>query len=491
MASEFLEQFQRVARDRADEVLVWAPQEGRTLRAADILADADAFRRALARAGLEAGSAVVAAIGNQSAFVALTLACFAEGWPLLAVDRSTPIAEVRALVTRWSAAAFVLAEPPDTSVDARTLGPLPGGVWAAVVSPQPDGGRFGRAVLLKMTSGSSGTPKVTLTEARHLVADVVHVTAGMDIGPRTRQLGVIPLSHSYGFSNLVLPLLWQGSPLLLHPGFVPGQIAADAAAFGTETWAGVPFMFEHVARLETTPFPARIRTVISAGARLPFDVVEAFHRRTGRKVHSFYGSSETGGICYDDTDALRSDVPVGRPLGATLVTLRPDADAPAGSGRVVVHGPGVIDGYADGADADAFDEGGFVTSDFGHLTADGQLVLTGRASSAVNIAGRKVLPGDVEAAMRSVPGVQDVAVVGLDDDRRGQTLGACFVAGRRITVTDMRAALLPHLAAYKLPRVLVQVDALPLTGRGKVDRAAVVDVLERARRATAALPADR
>lgn len=491
MASEFLERLQRVARDRADEVLLWAPQEGRTLRAADILSDADAIRRTLGRAGLAAGAVVVSAVGNQATFVALTLACFAEGWPLLATDRSTPLAEVHALASRWSAAAYVLAEPPSTSVAASSIGPLPGGLWAAVVSPSPDVGRFGRAALLKVTSGSTGTPKVTLTEQRHLVADVLHVTAGMDIGPRTRQLGVIPLSHSYGFSNLVLPLLWQGSPLLLHPGFVPGQIAADATAFGTETWAGVPFMFEHVARLATTPFPQTIRTVISAGARLPFEVVEAFHQRTGRKVHSFYGSSETGGICYDDTDALWSDVPVGHPLGATVVTLRDDADAPDGSGRVVVHGPGVIEGYAGGADPDAFDEGGFVTSDFGRFRPDGQLVLTGRATSVVNIAGRKVQPSDVEAAMRAVPGVQDVAVVGLHDDRRGQALGACFVAGRPIAVADMRAALLPQLAAYKLPRVIVQVDALPLTDRGKLDRAAVVDVLERARRAVTALPADR
>jgi acyl-CoA synthetase (AMP-forming)/AMP-acid ligase II len=490
MASEFLEHFERVARDRADEVLLWAPQEGRSLRAADILAEADAFRRALRGGGLGAGGVVLAALGNRSAFVPLTLACFAEGWPLLAVDGNTPLAEVRTLMARWSAAALVLADAPGPLVDAHAVDALPGGVWGATLMPRPDGHRFGRAVLLKLTSGSTGTPKVTLTEERHLVADVAHITAGMDIGPRTRQLGVIPLSHSYGFSNLVLPLFWQGSPLLLHPGFVPGQIAADAAAFGTETWAGVPFMFEHVARLDA-PFPRSIRTVISAGARLPYEVVEAFHRRTGCKVHSFYGSSETGGICYDDTDTLWPDVPVGRPLGAALVTIREDADAPPGSGRVVVHGPNVIDGYADGADADAFDEGGFVTSDFGRFTSDGLLLLTGRCSSAVNIAGRKVLPGDVEAAMRAVPGVQEVAVVGLHDERRGQTLGACFVAGRRISVADMRAALAPHLAAYKLPRVIVQVEALPLTGRGKLDRSAVVDVLERARRATAALPADR
>ncbi|MFP5379210.1 MAG: AMP-binding protein, partial [Vicinamibacteria bacterium] len=172
-----------------------------------------------------------------------------------------------------------------------------------------------------MTSGSTGTPKVTRTAERHLLADVAQIAAGMDIGPGTRQLGVIPLSHSYGLSNLLLPLLWQGSPLLLLTGFSPAAVAEDARAFGAETFAGVPFMLDHVARHVTSPFPPTIRTVLSAGAPLTFSTVSAFHARTGRKVHSFYGSSETGGICYDDSEALDEAVPVGRPLGAATVTL--------------------------------------------------------------------------------------------------------------------------------------------------------------------------
>ncbi len=471
-----------MARDRPDDVLLWAPREGRTLRARDILDEADALRASLRRAGLSSGDAVLSVLGNEPAFVALTLACLTEGWPLLATDCSTPPAEAHALARRWRVAALVLSEPPAERLDVTVVDDVSGGLWAGVVTPKPAGPRYGHAVLLKLTSGSTGAPKLTLTEERHLVADVRHITQGMDIGPRTRQLGVIPLSHSYGFSNLVLPLLWQGSPLLLQPGFVPTQVAANATAFGAETWAGVPYMFEHVARHVTTPFPPTIRTVIAAGARLSFDVVEAFHRRTGRKVHSFYGSSETGGICYDDTDTLSPDVPVGRPLGDTRVSLRADPDAPQESGRVIVHGPAVVGGYADGVDASAFDAGGFVTGDFGRLTTDGHLVLTGRASSVVNVAGRKVVPGDVETAMRAVPGVRDVFVLGVKDERRGEAIGACFVARDRIGPAAMRAALTPLLASYKLPRVIVQVEALPVTARGKPDRQAIARMLEQAGR---------
>lgn len=476
-----VESFLRVVRDRRDDIVLWAPHESRSLRAGDLLDEARVIATTLRGAGLSRGDVVLSVVGNQSAFVSLTVACLLEGWPLLAADRSTPPREATALGERWQAAAIVFG---DAVRPAPTQAPgvgLPGQLEATIITLKPEPGRYGDAALLKLTSGSTGAPKLTLTTEAHLLADVEQITVGMGIGPRTRQLGVIPLSHSYGFSNLVLPLLVQGSPLLLQPGFVPAEAAANSAAFGVETWAGVPFMFEHVARHVTAPFPSTLRTVISAGARLDADVVEAFHRATGRKVHSFYGSSETGGICYDATDTLSAEVSVGRPLGATTVTLREEADAPPGSGRVVVRGPAVVDGYAGGADADAFDEGAFVTSDYGRFTADGQLVLTGRATTVVNVAGRKVVPGEVEAAIRAVPGIRDVMVLGVQDDRRGQTLGACVVASQRITPVSLRSALSAGLASYKLPRVVVQVDALPLTPRGKPDRQAIAVLLEQAR----------
>ncbi|BCS35301.1 hypothetical protein TBR22_A45280 [Luteitalea sp. TBR-22] len=482
-SSPIAEAFDRVARDRADDVLVMAPGEGRTLTARALDADARALAAALTACGLVRGHLVISSVGNVAAMPALVLACLREGWPLMPVDRSAPPAELTALAARWEAAAVVVHE----GIDLRSSGsvsvamPLPGALIAWTPPTPPEAGRHAPAALLKLTSGSTGEPRATCTEERHLIADVRHIADAMAIGPRSAQLGVIPLSHSYGFSNLVMPLLWQGSPVLLRPQFVPTQVAGDVVAGALETFAGVPFMFEHLARHQALPPLPTLRLVVSAGARLPFETVAAFHTATRLKVRSFYGSSETGGICFDDSEALDPRVPVGRPMGSSRVRLVPDADAPEGAGRVEVSGPNVIDRYAGAHDGPAF-EGVYLTGDYARRDADGAYTLAGRVATFVNVAGRKVHPHEVEAALRALPGVNDAVALGVDDPLRGQALGVLVASDAAWDARTIREALAPHLAPYKLPRVVVVTRALPLTDRGKVDRARVARVLADARR---------
>lgn len=481
--SPIAESFQAVIQTRGAEPVLLAPSESRSLTPADIDAQARALEAALGAAGLARGHLVLSSVGNAAVMPALTLACLRAGLPLMPVDRSAPPSELRALAARWDAAAIVVPEARDlrgadgTDVAAAPSRRLPIGeglaAWLHARTPAP--GRHHPAVLLKLTSGSTGEPRATCTEERHLLADVRHIADAMDIRPDTRQLGVIPLSHSYGFSNLLLPLLWQGTPLLLRPQFVPTQVAIDIAEGRLETFAGVPFMFEHLARHAGLGHARTLRLVVSAGARLSFDTVSAFHAATRIKVRSFYGSSETGGICFDDSDALDPRVPVGRAMGASVVDLVPDADAPDGSGRVRVTGPNVLDRYA-GDDGPAF-AGVFLTGDYATVDGDGVHVLTGRVPSFVNVAGRKVHPHEVEAALRALPGVSDAVAMGVDDAVRGQALGVCVVSDAPWDARTVREALAPHLAPYKLPRVVVVTRALPVTDRGKVDRAAIARML--------------
>ena len=485
--SPLAEAFTAVLRDRRGDIVVMAPSESRTLTPLDIDQEARSLSTALGALHLSEGHLIVASIGNASVMPALLLACLRGRLTLMPVDRSTPPVELVALATRWGAAAVLVPDSldlgrvdqdsPGTALRARPA-PLGRGVTAWVATTLPDPGRYAGAAVLRLTSGSTGEPRVTWTEERHLVADVGHITAAMDIRPETRQLGVIPLSHSYGFGNLLLPLLWQGTPLLLRPEFVPTQIAPDIRSAALETFAGVPFMFEHLARHRDMPHVASLRLAVSAGARLLYDTVTAFHRGTGVKVRSFYGSSETGGICFDGTDRVDERVPVGHPIGATRVELVADADAPEGSGRVRVSGPNVIDRYAD-HDGPRFD-GVFLTSDYACVDANGTHILTGRVPSFVNVAGRKVVPQEVEAALRALPGVSDAVAMGVEDALRGEALGACLVTDAAWDARTVRAALSRRLAAYKLPRIVIVTRALPLTDRGKVDRAAIARLLSQA-----------
>jgi long-chain acyl-CoA synthetase len=220
--------------------------------------------------------------------------------------------------------------------------------------------------------------------------------------------------------------------------------------------------------------------MISAGAPLDGATARAFAERTGRRIHSLYGTSETAGIAYDADPDPEGEVTMGRPVPGVTLAFWPDDGASPGVGRIHVTGPAVSSGYALGADDAAFVDGGFLTGDLGALGADGRLRLTGRISAFVNVAGRKVQPDEVEAILRTHPQVADVRVFGLPDERRGQQLAACVVprpSGPPLGVVALRTFCAERLAAYKIPRVLVLVAELPRDARGKISRQALASLV--------------
>jgi long-chain acyl-CoA synthetase len=220
---------------------------------------------------------------------------------------------------------------------------------------------------------------------------------------------------------------------------------------------------------------------MSAGAPLTPAIVRGFHDLFGVKIHSFYGTTETGGIAFDSDDAIHEGSAVGHALPGVTITLREDEDMPDGAGRIHVRSAAVAQGYA-GHPGEGFDDAGYLTGDYGTLDSCGRLTLTGRVSSFVSVAGRKVQPHEVEEALRSMPGVDDVRVLAATDARRGQQIVACLVvdkASAGISVFDVRRFCGSRLAPHKIPRTIIFLDAIPLTPRGKTDRAAL-DTIVRA-----------
>jgi long-chain acyl-CoA synthetase len=262
--------------------------------------------------------------------------------------------------------------------------------------------------------------------------------------------------------------------VVLREGFVPHALPGDARTYRADVFPGVPFMFEHLAASPLPGgWPPSLRKLVSAGARLEVPSARRFFDAFGVKIHSFYGTSETGGIAYDDSPDLPEDTSVGRPLPGVRITLRREDSVPEGSGRVHVAGDAVARGYAGEDSSDgSFVDGGFLTGDLGHFDRRGHLVLTGRVSQFINVAGRKVQPEEVEEVLRGMPAVTDVRVIAAPDPARGQQIAACIVAAETDrNVLAVRQFCAARLAVYKLPRVIVWLDRIPVTERGKTDRA--------------------
>lgn len=311
--------------------------------------------------------------------------------------------------------------------------------------------------LIKLTSGTTGQPRALVFTAAQLLADGRQVTATMGIGRRDLNYALIPLGHSYGLGNLTVPLLAQGVPLVCGSAALPHAIAADFARWQPTVFPGVPAMWRALAasdlRLDS------LRLGISAGAPLPPEVARDFAARFGRRLHSFYGASETGGITYDRTGAATIEGGAGRALRGVKLTGRSGARLEVSSAAVLTHGNRRHTGKL----------GAWLMPDRVTLTARGDVTLLGRRGTTVKIAGRRVNLTEVSAQLRRLPGVRE-AWAGVSAGNE-PVLGAVVATGR--TVAELRTALHLDTAAWKVPKKLLVVAALPVTARGKIDTRAL------------------
>src|SRR5207248_5715643 len=215
-------------------------------------------------------------------------------------------------------------------------------------------------VLLKLTSGTTALPRAIRFRSEQLLADCRQICDTMEIGPNDLNFGVIPLSHSYGFSNLLTPLLALGVPMVLSRDRMPRALLADLARTNANVFPGMPVFYQAFAEMDDVLALPRLRLCISAGAPLPLEVARKIGEKFKRSIHSFYGSSEWGGICYDRDAPLLEQGFVGQPMSEIeLELLEPEATAT----RVRVRSAAAGDGYFPEPDVDILGRGIFVPTD--------------------------------------------------------------------------------------------------------------------------------
>ena len=309
--------------------------------------------------------------------------------------------------------------------------------------------------LLKLTSGTTATPRPLPFTAAQMIADGQQVCAGMGIGPDDVNFGAIPFGHSYGLGNLVMPLLVQGTTVAHSVEVLPAGLADGLARVGATVLPTVPTVLRALTESPAVG-PAQLaclRLVISAGAFLRPDVATRFYEKFTSAPHNFYGSSETGGICFDaEGKTSLAGSGVGVPLPAVRVELDAYADA-----RVRVTSPAVTD------------PGTHLLADRGEWGPGGELRLLGRAGKVANLGGRKADPADVERVLRGMPDVAD-AWVGVRTRPSGDDYLVAAVE-TRLPRESLLALLSARLPPWQVPRHVLTVEALPRTDRGKLDRA--------------------
>ena len=322
----------------------------------------------------------------------------------------------------------------------------------------------GEIAHLKLTSGSTGEPRCVMFRPEQLAADALNIRASMGLDSACPNLAVISAAHSYGFSNLVLPLLLQGHPMVTVPDALPASLRAAFALRHRFTLPAVPAMWRawwQAGLLGEAP----LALAISAGAPLPLEVEQGVFDGAGLKIHNFYGSSECGGIAYDRSRGPRSDASF---AGTAIDGVKLDVNE---EGCLTVEGCNVGEGYWPCGE-DALRDGRFTTSDLVELR-ERAVFMRGRVSDSINIAGRKLNPSDVEAVLLSCSAVRHCVVFGVPsaDASRCEEAVACVNVRREATERELRDIAASRLASWQVPRQFWFCDTLEPDARGKFSRA--------------------
>ncbi|MFC7068945.1 o-succinylbenzoate--CoA ligase [Halobaculum lipolyticum] len=523
----------RVAATPDAEALVLAAS-GESLTYADLDARATALASRLSGLGIAPGDHLAVVLDNRTEYVALIHAAMRLGVRLVPCSDRLTAAELRPKLATADATALVCGgETEAVAVEAALGDGTDGGAtgWdtsdgfeparvtdaeagdadpvpvvsldepsdgrVVDVDAAPDGDvptvRWGRedGLLMLFTSGSTGEPKLVQLTMGNVLASATASAFRLGVLPDDRYLATLSLHHTGGVLPIYRAVLY-GTSVVLRAAFDAGGAVDDIRAYEVTGVSLVPTMLSRMLDARGT-LPGCLRTVLLGGAPAPDELIERC-RNYSVPVHPTWGMTEAASqlTTARSKEAFDRVGTVGRPLVWTDVAVRDDDGAalPAGeTGELVVSGPTISPGYYGNpaaTDAAYTDDGWFRTGDVGYRDEDGFVFVLNRLDDRIVSGGENVDPGEVTAALRAHPAVDDAAVVGVPDDEWGERVAALVVGDPDLTAGEVEAFCRERLAGFKIPRTIAFAEELPRTDSGSVRRPDVHDRLAAAAAAAAA-----
>ncbi|RSN64146.1 long-chain fatty acid--CoA ligase [Streptomyces sp. WAC 04229] len=339
--------------------------------------------------------------------------------------------------------------------------------------------------LILYTSGTTGRAKGAMISHLNLLSNIdTTMLSPFDMGPDDVLLGCLPLFHTFGQVCGMGTCFRAGATLVLMPRFTPEAALDLMVRERCTVLMGVPTMY--ITLLEAAARDARrppLARAYSGGSALPVRVLEDFETTFGCPVYEGYGLTETSPcVAYNQKAWPRRPGTVGRPIrGVEAEIARADTEdrvvllPPGEIGEIVIRGHNVMAGYLDDPEATeaVFVDGWFRSGDLGTKDGEGCLTIVDRKKDMIVRGGYNVYPREVEEALSRHPCVARAAVIGLPDARYGQEVCAVIVprpdtAPDASLARDVIAWARERMAAYKYPRRVEFVGALPLGPSGKV-----------------------
>src|SRR5829696_2466090 len=461
-----------------------------TLSYGELHRRANALASSLAAHGIRPGDGVAIMCRNHRGFMDASIACSRLGAHALYLNTMFAAPQLADVVAREGAKAIVYDEEFASLVDhassvekrfvawhdgeGATTDPLLEDLIAAG-DPKgvPPAEQPGRVVIL--TSGTTGTPKGARRSHAGL-GSAAALLSKIPLHARETTMIAAPLFHSWGLAHYTLgtPL---GSTFVLRRRFDPeGTLRAIARTRATAL-AVVPVMLQRILELPQETLDrydtSALRVIAVSGSALPGPLATRVMDHFGDVLYNLYGSTEVAWATIATPEDLRAAPGcAGRPPLGTVVKLydEDDREVPAGqTGRIFVASGFPFEGYTGGETKATI--GDLMSSgDVGHFDAAGRLFVDGRDDDMIISGGENLFPSEVEDLLAGHPAIREVAVVGVEDEAWGQRLKAVVAlhADAAATEDELKDYVKQNLAAFKVPREVEFVDALPRNATGKV-----------------------
>ena len=351
--------------------------------------------------------------------------------------------------------------------------------WTTSCPASPDD-----PALLIHTGGTTGVPKAACITHRNLMANIAQSIAWVPILHENAEVFycVLPLFHAFGFTIGLLSGLRLGATIALFPKFDTTMILTSQKRLPCTFFLGVPPMYERLLATAATMDVDLTSMTFSLSGAMPLsaDLASRWEEKTGGLMIEGYGMTEASPILLGSPLAKnRRPGALGVPYPSTQIRIvdqdNPTKDVEDGEiGELIARGPQVFSGYWEQPEetAEIFTEEGWLRTGDLVQVRDGFIYMADRRKEMINASGFNVYPSQVENAVRSMPGVRDVAVIGIPAGSTGEDVVAAIVleAGASITLADVRQWAEKSIAHYALPRQLVVMTELPRSQLGKVMR---------------------
>jgi fatty-acyl-CoA synthase len=462
-----------------------------TLTFEEVHVRTNALAHSLSDAGVGEGDGVAIMIRNHRGFIDATVACSKLGAHALYLNTAFAGPQITEVVKREKPVALIYdAEFEELTHDAgerrkrfiawhdggdKPKDPLLEDLIGAgdpdeVVPPE----NKGRVVIL--TSGTTGSPKGAQRKQPESLDPAAALFSKIPLRAGQPTMIAAPMFHSWGFVHFTLGM-GLGSTLVLRRKFDPEDTLSATAQHECTALVVVPVMLQRMMELPAETVEkydlSALRVIAASGSALPGELATKVMDRFGDVLYNLYGSTEVAWATIATPEDLRAAPgTAGRPPRGTIVKLVDEGGAevePGETGRIFVGNEMAFEGYTGGGGKENL--GGLLSSgDVGHFDPDGRLFIDGRDDEMIVSGGENVFPREVEDLLHEHSGVDEVAVIGVEDKQFGQRLKAYVVRadGASVDAEELKEYVKANLARYKVPREIEFLDELPRNATGKV-----------------------